>query len=106
MLRASDETPASGGFLDKLQANAEKLVRIRPVGEEARGDDRTAILSRIEQRASQGNIAGARAELGKLAAEARAPFQDWIAKADARDRAIEATRKLSADAVAALKAAP
>ena len=40
MLRAADEPPRDGGFLDRLQANAEKLVRIRPVGEEARGDDR------------------------------------------------------------------
>ena len=106
MLRASDATPRDAGFLDRLQANAEKLVRIRPVGEEAKGDDRAAILSRVEQRASQGNIAGAMAELDKLPAEARAPFNAWIAKADARNKAIEASRKLSADAVAALKAAP
>jgi hypothetical protein len=107
MIRASDETAAAGsGFLDRLQANAEKLVRVRPVGEEARGGDRTAILSRVEQRAAQGNVAGARAELDKLPGDARAPLQAWIAKADARDKAIAASRKLSADAVAALKATP
>jgi hypothetical protein len=106
MLRASDEAPATGGFLDKLQANAEKLVRIRPVGEEARGDDRNAILSRIEQRASQGNVAGALTEIDKLPADARAPLQAWIAKAGARDKAVEASHKLSADAVVALKASP
>ena len=59
MLRAAAEPPRDGGFLDRLQANAEKLVRVRPVGEEARGDDRAAILARVEQRAAQGNIAGA-----------------------------------------------
>jgi hypothetical protein len=107
MLRASDETVAAGsGFLDRLQANAEKLVRVRPVGEEAQGGDRTAILSRVEQRASQGNVAGARTELDTLPADARAHLQAWIAKADARDKAIAASRKLSADAVAALKATP
>jgi hypothetical protein len=107
MLRASDETATAGsGFLDRLQANAEKLVRVRPVGEETQGGDRTAILSRVEQRAAQGNVAGARAELDKLPADARAPLQGWIAKVDARDKALEASRKLSADAVAALKATP
>ena len=84
----------------------EKLVRIRPVDEEPRGDDRTAILARVEQRAAQGNIAGALTELAKLPADARAPAQAWIAKAEARNKAIEASRRLAADAVAALKATP
>jgi hypothetical protein len=106
MLRASGEPVRDGGFLDRLQANAEKLVRIRPVGEEARGDDRTAILARVEQRAAQGNISGALTELAKLPADALAPMQGWIAKAEARNRALDASRRLAADAVAALKTAP
>jgi hypothetical protein len=106
MLRASGEPVRDGGFLDRLQANAEKLVRIRPVGEEARGDDRTAILARIEQRAAQGNISGALTELAKLPPDALAPMQGWIAKAEARNRALDASRRLAADAVAALKTAP
>jgi hypothetical protein len=106
MLRAPGEPPRDGGFLDRLQANAEKLVRIRPVGEEVRGDDRTAILARAEQRATQGNIAGALTELAKLPADAREPVQAWIAKAEARNRALDASRRLAADAVAALKTAP
>ena len=106
MLRAAGEPVRDGGFLDRLQANAEKLVRIRPVGEEARGDDRTAILARVEQRAAQGNIPGALTELAKLPADAREPVQAWIAKAEARNRALDASRRLAADAVAALKTAP
>jgi len=106
LLRASDQTPADAGFLDRLQANAQKLVRVRPVDEEPRGDDRTAILSRVEQRALQGQIAAAMTELNKLPADARAPMQTWIAKAEARNKAIDASRRLAGDAVAALKAAP
>ena len=45
-------------------------------------------------------------ELNKLPADARAPIQTWIAKAEARNKAIDASRRLAADAVAALKAAP
>jgi hypothetical protein len=107
MLAAATEAPRVGGFLEKLQANAEKLVRIRPI-EEARGDDRVAVLTRIEQRAAQGNIAGALSELAKLPAEVRAQasLQAWTAKAEARSKAVEASRRLAADAVAALKSAP
>jgi hypothetical protein len=106
LLRASDQTPADAGFLDRLQANAQKLVRVRPVDEEPRGDDRSAILSRVEQRALQGNVAAATTELNKLPGDARTPMQAWIAKAEARNKAIDASRRLAADAVAALKAAP
>ncbi len=106
LLRASDQTPADAGFLDRLQANAQKLVRVRPVDEEVRGNDLSAVLSRIEQRASQGNVVAAMTELAKLSADAGAPMQAWIAKAEARNKALDASRRLSADAVAALKAAP
>jgi hypothetical protein len=101
MLQAA-EPPRDGGFLDRLQANAEKLVRVRPVGE-ASGDDRAAVLSRIDARAAHGNVPGALAEIAKLPADARAPFQAWVAKVEARDRAVEASRKLAADSVAALR---
>jgi hypothetical protein len=106
LLRASDQAPADAGFLDRLQANAQKLVRVRPVDEEPRGDDRVAILFRAEQRASQGNVAAAMTELAKLPADARAPMQAWIAMAEARNKALDAGRRLAGDAVAALKAAP
>jgi hypothetical protein len=100
------EPPRDGGFLDRLAANAEKLVRIRPIGEETRGDDRPAILTRAGQRASQGDISAALTELAKLSPEARAPVQGWIAKTEARNKALDASRRLTADAVAALKSAP
>jgi hypothetical protein len=106
LLRVSGEAPRDGGFLDRLTANAERLVRIRPVGEEARGDDRAAILIRVEQRAAQGNISAALAELAKLPPDARTPMQNWIAKTEARNKALDAGRRLAADAVAALKTAP
>jgi hypothetical protein len=105
MLRAAGEPPRDGSFLDRLQANAEKLVRIRPI-DESRGDDRAAILGRVERRAAQANIEGALAELARLPPAARAPLQAWIAKVEARNKAIEASRRFAADAIAALKAVP
>jgi hypothetical protein len=106
LLRAAPAAASGGSFIDRLQANAEKLVRIRPVDEEPKGDDNNAMLMRIEQRASQGNVAGALSEIARLPAAARAPMQSWIARAQARRKAVEASRRLAADAVAALKATP
>ena len=103
--RTAGSAPRDGGFLDRLQANAERLVRMRPV-EEVAGEDTTAMLSRIEVRAAHGDIAGALAELTKLPPAVRAPAADWIAKAQARSKAIEASRRLAADAIAALKTTP
>ena len=90
-----------GGFLDKLQASAEKLVRVRPA-EEIAGADPAAVVSRAEAKAARADLAGALAELGELPAAARAPAEPWIRKAQARAAALEASRRLAADALAAL----
>jgi hypothetical protein len=105
MLQAASAPPSGGSFIERLQANAENLVRIRPV-EAPSGDDRGAVLTRVERLAAKNDIAGSLAELNKLTPEARAPFQSWIAKAEARRKAVDASRRLASDAVAALKAAP
>ena len=88
-------------FLDKLQASAEKLVRVRPA-EEIAGADPAAVVSRAEAKAARADLAGALAELGELPAAARAPAEPWIRKAQARAAALEASRRLAADALAAL----
>jgi hypothetical protein len=107
MLRAGsgEASPNGGSFLGRLQANAEKLVRIRPI-DQARGDDRSTALARIAQKAAQADVAGALAELAKLPASERAPMQGWIAKAQARNHAVEAGRRFAAAAIAALNATP
>jgi hypothetical protein len=101
LLAASGATPREGGFLERLQSNAEKLVRIRRV-EEVAGTDPTAVISRIEVKAAHGDLAGALAELTSLPPPARLPAEAWIKKAQARAAAIDAARKLSADALAGL----
>lgn len=98
---ARKDEPQSGSFLERLQSNAEKIVRIRPAGEVA-GDDPASILARIEGRAGNADISGALAELAKLPPEARAPAEGWIKKAQARDTAIVAARNISQTALSAL----
>jgi len=98
--------PVEGGFLDKLQANAGKLVRIRPI-DDVPGDDPAAVLTRIEAKAGRSDIAGTLAELGKLPANVRAPAEDWIKRAEARNAAVAASRRFASDALASLgKPAP
>jgi hypothetical protein len=98
---AAGPPPRDVGFLEKLQANAEKLVRIRPL-EDAAGSDPAAIVARIEVKASKGDLAGALADLESLPPSARAPADAWIRKVQSRSAAVEASRRLVADALAGL----
>jgi hypothetical protein len=99
-LRQSAPAP-SQGFLQKLQANAESLVRIRPQ-EEVAGNDSAAIITRIEVKAAHADLPGALAELAQLPPAERAPAEPWIKQAQARGAAVEASRRLAADALAGL----
>jgi hypothetical protein len=92
---------AREGVLARLQGNAEKLVRIRRVDEPA-GSDAGAIVARAEAKASRSDIAGAVSELAQLPPDARAPAEAWIKNAQARIAAIDASRRLAADALSGL----
>lgn len=90
-----------GGILDRLKANAEKIVRVRPI-DDTTGDDPVAVVRRIEIRAEQGNIAGALAEIAKLPEGARALTKEWVARVEARNAAVDASRRFAADALASI----
>jgi len=100
-LQQAAEPPSREGVLGRLQMNAEKLVRIRRV-DEAPGSDANAIVARSEAKAARGDLAGAAAELGELPPNARAPADAWIKSVQARTAAIDASRRLAADALAGL----
>jgi hypothetical protein len=101
LLAAAGPAPRAGTFLEKLQANAEKLVRIRPL-EEAAGSDPAAVVARVGVKAARGDVAGALAELADLPPAARAPASAWMEKAQARVAAVEASRRLAVNALAEL----
>ena len=96
MLKASGGQVPPGSFLERIEANASKLVRVRPVGAPA-GDDASAVLARTEVEAAQADIGGALADLAKLDAAVRAPAQNWIERARARQAALEAARQLASE---------
>jgi len=96
------QAPGSGAnFVDRLQANAERLVKIQRADAVA-GIDRAAIVSRTAAAAQRNDLAAARDELKALAPADRKPVQSWIDKVEARDRALAASRQFAAAALAAL----
>ncbi len=97
---AGPDEPA-GNFLDRLQANASKLVRVRPV-EAPAGDAPADVLARIEAEAAREDIGGALADLARLPPPVRAPAQEWIDKATARQDALTAAHRFAADTARAL----
>jgi hypothetical protein len=101
MLQISSAAAPEGGFLERLQANAGKLVRVRPVTAPS-GDDPSAVLAHLEIDASKADIAAALSDLGKLDSATRAPAQAWIAKAQARQAALDAARNYAVDTARAL----
>jgi len=101
MSTAAAPATHESGILGRLQANAERLVRVRPVGDTP-GDDPTAGLARAGAKAHRGDIAGALAEVERLPADVKAPAADWIKAAQARTAAITAARQFAANSLAAL----
>jgi len=101
MVNLAGAQAPQGGFLERLQANAGKLVRIRPV-DAPPSDDPLAVLSRIENDVAKSDVAAALADLGKLPNPIRAPAQDWISKAQAREGALKAARQYAAAAARAI----
>jgi hypothetical protein len=91
--------PASGGLFERLQSNAERLVRIRPVAQEPQGGDPAATLGRVEVKTAHGDIAGALAEAAKLPATVRAPLEPWLKRAQARETALSAAAALAAQSL-------
>jgi len=88
----STTIPQTDGFLDRLIADARRIVRIRPTGE-VEGDTTGAILARAETRLAAGNLAAAVEQLASLDPAAQAAMSGWLERARAR---LQAERLLAA----------
>jgi hypothetical protein len=95
MLKVSGPAAPDGNYLDRLQAHAEKLVRIRPAGDRA-GDDPATVIGRIDRDMTRRDLAGVLAELDKLPAPAQAIAEPWRKKALARQTATAFSAQLAA----------
>jgi hypothetical protein len=103
MLKVSAPAAQEGGYLDRLQAHAERLVRIRPVGDQT-GDDPATVIGRIERDMARRDLAAVLAELNKLPAPAQAVAEAWRKKALARQTVGATSAQLVAASFAKLGA--
>jgi hypothetical protein len=99
--QAAEPAASNSSFLDRLENNARRLVEITPV-DAPPGDDPASVVTRISVDAAHADIAAALADIAKLPDAAKPVAAAWIEKAQARDAAIAASRKLAADGLAAL----
>jgi hypothetical protein len=99
--QAADPASSDSSFLSRLESNAQHLVRITPV-DAPPGDDPASVVTRIDVDAAHADIAAALADIAKLPDAAKPLAAAWVEKAQARNAAIAVSRKLAADALAAL----
>ncbi len=95
-----DAQPAPSGIMERLQQSAARLVRIQRV--DATGSGNAAVLVRVTAAAQRDDVSEAKRELMQLPASDRAPAQAWIAKLDARDAALTASRTFVSGTMTAL----
>jgi hypothetical protein len=100
--QATVATPKESSLIARLELNAQKLVRITRTDSAPTGDDPSSIISRIDTDARSGDITGALADIARLPPEPRALAADWMKKAQAREAAVAASRRIAAAAAAAL----
>ena len=98
---AAEPASTDATFLERLKANAQKLVRITPAGAPP-GNDPADVVARIKFDAAHGDIDGAVTDINQLPDPAKTLAADWIKKAESRGAAIAASRQIAADALAAL----
>jgi hypothetical protein len=99
--QAAEPAASNSSFLSRLESNAQHLVRITPV-DAPPGDDPSSVVTRIGVDAAHADIAAALADIAKLPDAAKPRAAAWVEKAQARNAAIAASRKLAADALVAL----
>ena len=101
LLQASGPATSDGSFLGRLENNAQRLVRITPIDAPV-GDDPASVIARINVDAAHADIAAALADIAKLPDATKSITGPWVKKAEARNAAIAASRRIAADAFAAL----
>jgi hypothetical protein len=101
LLQTANPGASDQSFLERLESNAQRLVRITPVGAPA-SDDAASVIARINVDAAHADIPAALADIAKLPDQAKPVAAPWVKKAEDRNAAIAASRRIDADAFAAL----
>jgi hypothetical protein len=96
-----DERAASGEWSDRMLRMLDKVVTVRPVNEPD-GAGVAGTVARIRQTLASGDMSGAAAAWASLPEPARRISEDWGRQVTELAGAHQASRELSADALAAL----
>lgn len=104
LYRAVEPERSDNSILAKIESQAQKLVRITPVGASGSpvGDDPAASVARLNDDATRGDIDAALVEIAKLPGPAKALVEAWSNKAGARQSALAESRTIAAAALASL----
>ena len=100
-LLSAAEPKSDDGIMARLMANMGKIVRVRPVGEQA-GDEPAAVVSQIGAALGRADAAGALAAFARLPDASREAGKEWAAKARARVAAAAAAQALLDDSLTRL----
>jgi hypothetical protein len=98
---ASEPRSGDTSFVERLKSNAQKLVRITPLSAPA-GNDPQAVVDRIRLDTAHADIGAALADIGALPDAAKPLAAAWSKKAATREAALAASRRIAAEALAAL----
>ena len=106
MQRVLEPAPSNNGgsFLARLEDHARNLVQITPIDGTVAptGGNSGSVIARIAADAAHGDLPAALADIGRLPEAARSLADAWVKKAEARDAALAASRRIAADALAVL----
>jgi hypothetical protein len=98
---ATAPSSSGAGFLGRLEDNAKNLVRISPMNAPP-GNDPSSVLARLNDDAAHANIAAALADVAQLPQSLKPRLDAWVQKTNARNAAIAASWRITADALSAL----
>ncbi len=92
--------PASSGIIERFQQSLAKLVRIQRTDALASGP--AGIIARATAAAQRNDLNEAKRELLQLPPSDRVLVRPWIAKVDARDKALAASEQFTMDTLTAI----
>jgi hypothetical protein len=101
LLQAMGAAAKDGSLIQRLERSAKSLVRVTPI-DAPPSDDPASIVARLNADAERADIADAVAEIARLPQSAQAQADPWVQKVKTRNAAIAASRRIAADALAAL----
>lgn len=92
--------PAPSGIIERFQQSFAKLVRIQRTDALASGA--TGVIARATVAAQRNDLNEAKREVLQLPPSDRVPVRPWIAKVDARDKALAASEQFTMDTLTAI----